>query len=130
VITDELLTVASDSVEAICDLVQPRPSGKVQLRLLAWVVADARGAVVSMDKPLAETVGKRLDRQARKVRAEQERATEDAQQARDRVHALAGLQRMRCPCDPAQPCCLPRPCRCPGAVGIDAGGPGCCAEGE
>ena len=36
-------------------------------RLLAWVVADARGAG-RRKKELAETVGKRLDKQARKVR--------------------------------------------------------------
>ena len=59
-ITDELLVVASDAVATVA-AEQPRPpSGKSLLRLLAWIVADARGASTVLDKLLAETVGKRL----------------------------------------------------------------------
>ena len=35
---------------------------------MAWVVADARGATEPLEKALADTVGKRLDKQAQKVR--------------------------------------------------------------
>ena len=62
--TDEILVVAAAAVEAVVAQQQPRPSGKAQYRLLAWTVADARGATAVLDKALAETVGKRLDRQA------------------------------------------------------------------
>ena len=73
-ITDELLVVASDAVATVA-AEQPRPpSGKSLLRLLAWIVADARGASTVLDKLLAETVGKRLDRQAQKVRSTLARA--------------------------------------------------------
>jgi hypothetical protein len=39
-----------------------RCSRNAALRLLAWTVADASGASVALDTPLALTVGKRLDR--------------------------------------------------------------------
>jgi len=81
-ITDELLVVASDAVATVA-AEQPRPpSGKSLLRLLAWIVADARGASTVLDKLLAETVGKRLDRQAQKVRTTLARATKVAEFAR------------------------------------------------
>ena len=67
-ITDELLVVASDTVAAAATEAQTKPSGKAKYRLLAWLVADARGADTPLDKALAETVGKRLDRQAAAVR--------------------------------------------------------------
>lgn len=95
-LTDELLVVASDVVSAsaaayrasIKDLVGvPAFSGKAQLRLLAWLVADARGAVELLGKAEAETVGKRLERQAQKVRAELDAARAAA--ATDRAHAKA-----------------------------------------
>lgn len=44
-ITDELLVVASDAVAAAATEAQTKPSGKAKYRLLAWLVADARGAV-------------------------------------------------------------------------------------
>ena len=56
-------------------------SGKAQTRLLAWVVSDARGAQARMDKALAETVGKRLQRQAQKVLDDTALAAATAQQA-------------------------------------------------
>ena len=81
-ITDELLVVASDAVATVAAEVQPRPSGKSLLRLLAWIVADARGASTVLDKLLAETVGKRLDRQAQKVRSTLARAASVAERWR------------------------------------------------
>ena len=69
-LTDEILVIAADAVKAVVEQHQPQPSGKAQYRLLAWTVADARGATALLDKPLAETVGKRLDRQAQKVFAD------------------------------------------------------------
>ena len=59
-ITDELLVVASDTVAAVATQAPTKPSGKAKLRLLAWLVADARGADTPLEKALAETVGKRL----------------------------------------------------------------------
>lgn len=46
------------------------------------MVADARGATVALEKPLALTVGKRLDRQAQSVRAVLAAARERAAEAR------------------------------------------------
>jgi hypothetical protein len=90
-ITDELLVVASDAVATVAAEVQPRPSGKSLLRLLAWVVADVRGSSSVLDKLLAETVGKRLDRQAQKVRSTLARAALVAELARSDVSTvLAG----------------------------------------
>ena len=55
-ITDELLVVASDAVAAAVAATQPPPAGNSVFRLLAWVVADARGATGAMDKLLALTL--------------------------------------------------------------------------
>ena len=93
-ITDELLVVTADVVAAVAAEVAPRPSGKALLRLLAWVVADARGATVALEKVLAETVGKRLDRQAQKVRAELARATRDAEASRNVLLASTGSEEL------------------------------------
>jgi len=84
-ITDELLVVASDTVEAVATQAPTKPSGKAKYRLLAWLVADARGADTPLKKALAETVGKRLDRQATAVRA----ATADAVQLAESARAAA-----------------------------------------
>ena len=84
-ITDELLVVASDTVEAVATQAPTKPSGKAKLRLLAWLVADARGADTPLYKALAETVGKRLERQATAVRA----ATADAVQLAESARAAA-----------------------------------------
>ena len=81
-LTDHLLVVASDAVASATADVQPALSGKAKLRLLAWVVADARGATVPLEKALAETVGKRLERQAQKVRGETAAASARALQQR------------------------------------------------
>jgi hypothetical protein len=71
-LTDEDLVLAADAVEAVAAKQQQRPTGRAQFRLLAWTVADARGAATPLEKAAAETVGKRLDRQAKKVRADLE----------------------------------------------------------
>ena len=71
-LTDEDIAVAVDVVEAVVTKQQPRPSGRAQFRLLAWTVADARGAAAPLDMAVAEAVGKRLDRQAKKVRGDLE----------------------------------------------------------
>ena len=84
-ITDELLVVASDTVEAVATQAPTKPSGKAKYRLLAWLVADARGADTLLEKALAETVDKRLDRQATAVRA----ATADAVQLAESARAAA-----------------------------------------
>ena len=52
------------------------------LRLLAWTVADARGAVKIMTKANALVVGKRLYKQAGKVRDEMQLASSTAAQER------------------------------------------------
>ena len=83
-LTDELLIVASDAVRTEVELHRlfETVSGKAHFRLLAWVIADARGADTPLDKQLAETVGKRLERQAQKVRDDVSLAAATAQQAR------------------------------------------------
>ena len=82
-ITDELLVLSSDVVAGVAKDGQPI-SANAALRLLAWTVADARGATVALDGPLALTVGKRLDRQARSVRVSLERRFTHAQRQRVR----------------------------------------------
>ena len=67
VLTDDLLMAAAAAVKDVCGAVEPTPSGKAQFRLLAWVVADAVGALEPVEKDVAETVGKRLQRQASRV---------------------------------------------------------------
>ena len=84
-LTDEILVLAADAVEKVMAKQQPRPSGKAQFRLLAWMVADARGATTLLEKALAETVGKRLDRQAQKVRGDISAVRAAAREARLRA---------------------------------------------
>ena len=79
-LTDVLLVVANVAVAAVA-AEGPGLSGKQQFRRLAWTVADARGAEVALDKPLAETVGNRLERQASRVRASLAAATAVAKAA-------------------------------------------------
>ena len=88
-LTDQLLVVASDAVTSVATQASPSLSGKAMQRLLAWVVADARGAGRPMEKELAETVGKRLDKQARKVRETLAAASADAAQAREAAREAA-----------------------------------------
>ena len=73
-------------------------------RLLAWTVADVRGAQEVIDKPLALTIGKRLKAQAQRVRDDdmpycrliRERASQERQQLREgpmrTSQALAALE--------------------------------------
>jgi hypothetical protein len=74
-ITDLDLVVAKDAVWEVAAEQQPPLSGAARHRLLAWTVADARGAApcVAHEHPLAPAValkvGKRLEAQALKVRA-------------------------------------------------------------
>ena len=95
-ITDELLVVASDVVATAATEDSHSISGKARLRLLAWLVADARGAgwwgydVDGLSKAEAEKVGKRLNRQAQKVRDELAAAREAAHADRTRVEAGGG----------------------------------------
>ena len=65
-LTDELLVIASHAVAAV-SAEEPKLSGNAGLRLLAWTVADARGAVRPLEIKQARTAGLRLDRQARTV---------------------------------------------------------------
>ena len=87
-LTDEMLLVAKDAVAAVAAEGKAL-SGKQQYRLLAWTVADARGAELALDKPLAETVGKRLERQANRVRAALAEAAAIAEAAR--AHAQSSI---------------------------------------
>ena len=75
-LTDELLVIASDAVKAVAAEGKAL-SGNGGLRLLAWTVADARGATAALDKPLALTVGRRLDSRAFTVRKDLEAAAEE-----------------------------------------------------
>ena len=88
-LTDHLLVVASDAVRAAAAEKVPQPSGRATLRLLAWVVADTRGAVQPLEKALAETVGKRLEKQAQRVRDTYAAASEHAMESRTAVRAAA-----------------------------------------
>ena len=81
-LTDEDIAVAVDVVEAVVTKQQPRPSGRAQFRLLAWTVADARGAAAPLDMAVAEAVGKRLDRQAKRVRDAMKAVSAGAREAR------------------------------------------------
>ena len=86
-LTDASLVVASGIVtEEAAGL-----SGKAQIRLLAWLLADARGATTPMDKKLAETVGKRLDAQVKRVRSALAEARLTAEQQRAEARAAAAL---------------------------------------
>ena len=95
-LTDGLLVTACDTVKGVAAEAPPL-SGNSALRLLAWTIADARGATSVMDKPLALTVGKRLDRQAQSVRAQLQgirtRAEEDRIRYPDDGDATKARQR-------------------------------------
>ena len=86
-LTDASLVVASGIVSEEAR----RLSGKAQLRLLAWLLADARGATTPIDKKLAETVGKRLDAQVKRVRSAIDEARSTAEQQRAEARAAAAL---------------------------------------
>jgi hypothetical protein len=88
-LTDEQLVHACNAVEGVADAASAAVSGKARLRLLAWTVADARGAQIALDKALAETVGKRLQRQADRVRATLVAEAAAAEQARAKARSAA-----------------------------------------
>ena len=90
-ITDTLLVTALDVVTAVAAEEQ-QLSSNAAVRLLAWTLADARGAVVPLDKPLALTVGKRLHRQAQSVRAVLAAARDEATLARGNPNLTAAEQ--------------------------------------
>ena len=68
-LTDGFLVVASDAVAKVAAEASPRIAGRARYRLLAWTVADARGAQERLSKAVVETAGKRLEAQAQRVRA-------------------------------------------------------------
>ena len=88
-LTDELLVVASDAVSTVVAEAASKPSARAVLKLLAWTVADARGASIPLDESLALTVGKRLDRQASKVRDALAAVSADADVERAEARAAA-----------------------------------------
>ena len=69
-LTDFDLIVAKDAVWQAAAAAQPQPSSSARYRLLAWVVADARGAAQPLAPPTALKVGKRLEAQALKARGD------------------------------------------------------------
>ena len=85
-ITDADLVVADDAVGAAA--LDARLGVNDRSRLMAWVVADARGATLVMGKADALTVGKRLERQASKVRGARECLVAEAKE--DIRVAMAG----------------------------------------
>ena len=70
VLTDYDLVVAKATIWHVAAQQQPPPSGAARYRLLAWVVADARGATAPLLPATALKVGKRLEAQAVKVRGD------------------------------------------------------------
>ena len=69
-LTDELLVVASDALQAAVAVAPGiKHSGKALQRCLAWLVAAALGSKVRLDPNDATKAGKRLQKQATKVRA-------------------------------------------------------------
>ena len=87
--TDELNIVAVDVVTGVC--AEAQSSGKARHRLLAWVVGDLIGKRLGGDKAVAETVGKRLERQAGRVRASIAAAADSAECGRVAARAAAAL---------------------------------------
>ena len=87
--TDELNIVAVDVVTGVC--AEAQSSGKARHRLLAWVVGDLIGKRLDGDKTVAETVGKRLERQAGRVRASIAAVADSAESKRAEARAAAAL---------------------------------------
>ena len=106
-LTDYDLIVAKDAVWQVAAEKQPPPSGKARYRLLAWVVADARGASQPLAPAVAEKVGKRLEAQALKA---QGRFSEERSRARDAAAAdaslAAGLRAALAAIDEAERCAM------------------------
>jgi hypothetical protein len=89
VLTDQDIVVAVAAIEAVAARLPAPPSGNALKKLIAAVVADARGATKLLDKAAALTVGKRLHRQAERVRAELDAARSAAAAARTRTREAA-----------------------------------------
>ena len=87
--TDELNIVTVDIVTCVCE--EAQKSGKARHRLLAWVVGDLIGKRLDGDRTIAETVGKRLERQAGRVRASIAAVTDSAETERAKARAAAAL---------------------------------------
>ena len=73
---------------------QPKPSGKAQLRALARLVAASMGSSSSFDDPVAETIGKRLARQADRVRVQVVESAAAAEQERARLERIGEIDRI------------------------------------
>ena len=92
--TDELNIVAVDVVTGMC--AEAQSSGKARHRLLAWVVGDVIGKHLDGDKTVAETVGKRLERQAGRVRASIAAVADSAESKRAEARRLrSGVRKRR-----------------------------------
>ena len=87
--TDELNIVTVEVVTGVCE--EAQSSGKARHRLLAWVVGDILGKRLDGDKTVAEVVGKRLERQAGRVRAAIAAVTDSAETDRAKARAAAAL---------------------------------------
>jgi len=94
VLTDELLVIASDVVKSVAAEAKAL-SGNAGFRLLAWTVADARGATEVLDKPLALTVGRRLDSRALTVREDLAQAVVQDQGCSINVMEQAAIAKAR-----------------------------------
>jgi hypothetical protein len=86
-LTDELLVVAADAVAQAATAAAQPVSARSRLRLLADVVAEARGARQRLERSLAFTVGTRLERQPKKVLGDCEAARAAAAAEREAAHA-------------------------------------------
>ena len=75
---------------------EAQSSGKARHRLLAWVVGDVIGKHLDGDKTVAETVGKRLERQAGRVRASIAAVADSAESKRAEARRLrSGVRKRR-----------------------------------
>lgn len=119
-LTDELLVVASDALQVAVDAAPgAKPSGKALQRCLARLVAAAMGSEVHLDPGPATTAGKRLEKQAAKVRAAAIEASIVAATQRREAQAAAatngsladGLSARLEQIDAAEAAALAAPCR-------------------
>ena len=89
-LTDALIVSASDALqEAVDAWALPKPSGKAQARCLAWLLAALVGSQARLDEAEAGRAGKRLTKQAGRVRAAVADASFAAQQQRQLARAAA-----------------------------------------
>ena len=89
-LTDELIVFAADALEAAADAAPlPRPSGTALERSLARLLAAGMGSQVWLNDDRAGRAGKRLAKQARKVRDDCAAASSLAEQQRQVARAAA-----------------------------------------